>query len=60
LNRGAHLTAPSLAVKLFLKNFFFLLNTLQRPTRSSSLQREAHSTALQTAVNTLFYRLRST
>ncbi|MDE3739558.1 hypothetical protein PSH28_23375, partial [Pseudomonas resinovorans] len=50
---AAHSTAAFLTVKLFSK-ISFLLNRLRLRSDLSSRQREAHSTALNHAVNTSF------
>ena len=51
---AAHSTAALLPVKLFLKNFSFLLNRLRFRSTLISRQREANHTAFKTAVNHLF------
>jgi hypothetical protein len=50
---AAHSTAAFQSVKLFLKNFSFLLNRLRFRHRFRSRLREAHSTAFKSAVNHL-------
>jgi hypothetical protein len=54
---AAHSTAALLPVKLFLKNFSFLLNRLRFRSTLISRQREANHTAFKTAVNYLFQPL---
>ncbi|MEW6178044.1 MAG: hypothetical protein AB1588_20360, partial [Pseudomonadota bacterium] len=54
---AAHSTAALLPVKLFLKNFSFLLNRLRFRSTLISRQREANHTAFKTAVNHLFQPL---
>ncbi|MDR8014675.1 hypothetical protein, partial [Ectopseudomonas guguanensis] len=51
---AAHSTAAFLSVKLFFEEFFLSTQPLAPSIRTSSLQREAHSTAFKTAVNHLF------
>jgi len=54
---AAHSTAAFLSVKLFFEEFFLSTQQLAPSIRTSSLQREAHSTAFKTAVNHLFQPL---
>ncbi|MEE1950647.1 hypothetical protein V0R48_16825, partial [Pseudomonas alcaligenes] len=54
---AAHSTAAFQSVKLFLKNFSFLLNRLRFRHRFRSHLREEHSTAFKTAVNHLLLAL---
>ncbi|WP_220804040.1 hypothetical protein, partial [Pseudomonas sp. NCCP-436] len=56
--KAAHSTAAFQSVKLFFEEFFLSTQPLALSIRSSSLQREAHSTAFKSAVNHLFHHLR--
>jgi hypothetical protein len=54
-----HLIFPSSCFSIFFPKKALSTQPLAPSIRTSSRQREAHSTAFKTAVNHLFYRLRS-